>query len=439
MSIAPVFDFSASYDKVLLHKGQAEIELEGQSFKGECEVIFRYLPRPGIYFYNEFKNIPSRKAIRFISSFEIKGPFKFNGQDIEGFSMAYGGDALKGEISFEWCPSSEPLCLIGDNSTKIKKVVFHLFNFLNFKGTYFSRDEGKLIDHVYMNSNEWKLSLQSLKTTKKEITALKVKGGYRLTHICVVERPDESFFNGEEAYNLLDYLVEFFSFANGYSCKPICPVGFDENDNRVWELWSSPKEFYIYTPSWFDIKHSSQIEDFFPLFFKKINNNDWKDALLEIIYWYQNANISTRGLEAGIILTQAALERLAYEYCVKDKHLKKDKDFKNLWASDKILLMLNDLNIPVNIPNETPDLKALENQLRWRNALHALTEIRNSLTHPKNRLKGKLNVSVLYDAWNLFLWFLEMGILAVCGYQGTYGNRLISGRIIGQVDQVPYI
>ena len=68
---------------------------------------------------------------------------------------------------------------------------------------------------------------------------------------------------------------------------------------------------------------------------------------------------------------------------------------------------------------------------------HALTEIRNTLVHPEHKKRGQFR-KAYFEAWNLGLWYLEMSILAVCKYQGTYGNRLKSGRYIGQVEEVPW-
>ena len=88
-------------------------------------------------------------------------------------------------------------------------------------------------------------------------------------------------------------------------------------------------------------------------------NEAWCEALKEIIYWYQNANHSSRGIDAGIILTQAAIERLSYEYSVKDKRLLTVKGFKDLWASDKFRLLFSSLRIPLEIPKETPEMEKL--------------------------------------------------------------------------------
>lgn len=77
-------------------------------------------------------------------------------------------------------------------------------------------------------------------------------------------------------------------------------------------------------------------------------NDEWREALDEAIYWYLNANQSSRGIDAGIILTQAAIERLSYEFSVKYKRLFTVNAFKALWASAKFRLLFSSLGIPLN-------------------------------------------------------------------------------------------
>jgi len=171
---------------------------------------------------------------------------------------------------------------------------------------------------------------------------------------------------------------------------------------------------------------------------KRWVNDDWREALHEVIYWYWNANHASRGIDAGIILTQAAIERLSYEFSVKDRRLLIVNGFKDLWASDKFRLLFSSMNIPLDIPAETSELQRLggSSQMNWLDAPHALSDIRNSLVHPEHKRRGQVS-SVYYEAWNLGLWYLEMGILAICGYSGTYGNRL-KQRWVGQVEDVPW-
>lgn len=214
-------------------------------------------------------------------------------------------------------------------------------------------------------------------------------------------------------------------------------MGFDETNHRVWEQWSSPREAWHRPFSWFDTQNTEQLTVLFTDFMKMWANDDWQRAFMEIIYWYLNANFSPRGIDAGIILTQAALERLSYEYAVNDKRLVSADGFKSLRASDKFRLLFSSLKIPLDIP-PTSELKNLaQNQkMPWIDAPHALTEIRNSLIHPEHKKRGQFD-SAYFEAWNLGLWYLEMGILAICRYNGAYGNRLKLDRR-GQVENVPW-
>ena len=122
-----------------------------------------------------------------------------------------------------------------------------------------------------------------------------------------------------------------------------------------------------------------------------------REALREAIYWYLNTNNSSSRKDAGIILTQAGIERLSYEYPVELEDVKKPR------ASDKFRNLFNVLEIPLLIPDETPELQRLADEFGWKeDAPRALTEARNSLVH---REKGTVSLKRLT---------LRRGILA-CG------------------------
>jgi len=191
-------------------------------------------------------------------------------------------------------------------------------------------------------------------------------------------------------------------------------------------------------PCLFDRDGTSQLAELFPSFIARWMNDDWRAALEEVIYWYLNANHADRGIDVGIILTQAAIERLSHEVAVRDRRLLAPDGFKSLRASDKFRLLFSSLRIPLDIPAITPKLQSLASASRptWLDAPHALTEIRNSLVHPEHKRRGQFS-RAQDEAWNLGLWYLEMSILALCGYSGTYGNRLTQQRV-GQTGNVPW-
>jgi hypothetical protein len=440
--IKPLFDFSAKESSILIHQSQAEISINQHTYTGSGEVRLELFPRAGIYVYGYFQGIPAKDALdaRFMQS-EISS-FSLGNRQIEGFFLDMGGDVDSQEFNLKWCPKSQSICGVGDDATQMSVLVFHLFNFDNVVGTRRSGQQvGSVeytIEHVDLICDQWNVELKSLPSTKDAIKKLKEEGGYRLTHIASVRKADGTSFSGKDAQACLSSLHYFLSFAKGGWCNPMCAVGFDEIGNRVWELWSRPKESWRDPPSWFDPQRVNQLAALYPAFMKKWKNDGWREALEEVIYWYLNANFSERGIDVGIILTQAAIERLAYEYTVKDKRLLLLDAFKGLRASDEFRLLFSSLGLPLDIPKETPEIARLSKAkgFNWQDAPHALTEIRNSLIHPEHKKHSQFS-SVYSEAWRLGLWYLELGVLAVCEYSETYENRL-KKRIGSQVEKVPW-
>lgn len=436
----PLFKFTADQSSILLQTEDAEICISQNTYTGKGEVRLDLIPRASIYAYGYFTDVPATDALGVAMDPQGISTFSINNKKIDGFRISSGGDASSGEYNLKWCPKSEPIVGVGSDSTRMSELVFHLLNLPVLIGTRSTseQDESSIyrIEHVDLECGEWRVEIKSLCSTSDASRRFKEEGGYHLTHIGKIQKIDGSLFSGEDAQKYLTALHYFLSFARGQWCAPSCVVGFDENSKRVWESWSSPKESWKNSLSWFDPHKSSQLAILFPAFIEKWNDEKWGEAFKEVIYWYLNANNSGRGIDAGIILTQAAIERLSYEYAVINKRLVTGKGFKDLWASDNFRLLFASLNIPLEIPNETPVLQQLANKFNWLDAPHALTEVRNSLVHPDHKRRGELG-SAYYEVWNLSLWYLEMGLLAVCGYSGTYGNRL-KKRWAGQVEEVPW-
>jgi hypothetical protein len=208
----------------------------------------------------------------------------------------------------------------------------------------------------------------------------------------------------------------------------------------VWEAWSSPARNGRAADSWFDILRSDQLAKFFECFLNATKKDAWKRPLQDAIYWYLRANTDSGGIDAGIILAQAALELLAYAYAVEDKGLLSPQGFKDLRASDKLRLLLVSIGIPTSIPAECSQIIGLtqgkNRKIHWEDLPHALTEIRNSLVHPDHKHRHNLGTTYV-DAWKASLWMVELAVLRICGYVGTYSNRL-KHRRAGNVEDVPW-
>jgi len=437
--LKPYFELHQEKSSYLLSDSAAELLLENDSFLGEGEIHLDLLPNASIHAYCTFKNVPSKHILECCTG-SMKMSLKIKNQIIEGFCLDTESNLGSGELKIKWCPSFEKVRGDGEDSTRVAQVFFHLFNFVDFHGTGHSIEKTDssqhAIEHLYLSYNDWEIELKSLISTKKSFERLKKEGGYRLTHIGQICKKNGCDFTAKEAESILTSLRLFFSFAKGSWCPPVIPIGLDKSGSQVWSEWIPPRDPWVETKSWFDSHNSGQLATLFPLFMEKIANEEWKEAFQDVIYWYLNANLSSRGIDAGIILTQSAIERLSYEFAVKERILLTPKGFKDLWASDKFRLLFSSLNVPIRIPDSTSELVRLAKLFKWEDAPQALTEVRNSLVHPEHKKRGLLDAAY-FEAWNLGLWFLEMGILAICGFSDTYGNRL-KQKWVGQVENVPW-
>jgi hypothetical protein len=146
-------------------------------------------------------------------------------------------------------------------------------------------------------------------------------------------------------------------------------------------------------------------------------------------------------------LEQTALELIAY--------IKVGEKFeKNDTAAQKIRKLLLELGIPKNVPpvdpQESPsseeprsptppilenlrqviekkNLQATKENQKWEDGPRALTGIRNDIAHAKkdlNFLDEAETARARWEASDLGLWYLDVVLLNLFGYQGNYINRL---------------
>jgi hypothetical protein len=227
----PSFDFSKNGSSTLLHQSQAEVCINQNTYTGNAEVRLELLPRANIYVYGYFQGVPATDAMNVHIGQNKISSFSLNNRQIEGFRLSTGGNAETQEFNLKWCPKSEPIDGIGDESTQMAFLVFHLFNFVDLFGTRRSTIQSgstmHAIEHVDLSFDQWNIELKSLLSTREDIKKLKEEGGYRLTHIGGIKKNYDISFSGKDGQECLTALRFFLSFAKGGWCEPICAVGFD--------------------------------------------------------------------------------------------------------------------------------------------------------------------------------------------------------------------
>lgn len=425
--ISPAFPFSDATDPVALHQGQAEIKVKNGKITSNAEVRLILLPRPSIEISGIFKPQASSHPFQFDFG-EDMTKLTLDGQVLEGFARTIMMDNAGLQIG--WCPGRLPFEILAPGSTGLSRVVFHLFDFFNLRNL-----PGNTL---VLDNGGWLVSIQQEKTVAETVRKTREDGICRYTHAAEFVRKDGASFSTEDANQQLEVLRYFLALLRGTWCDPVCAVGFDESGSRAWQYFTEPRPHMAVASTWFDPFHPGDAAALFPMFLAKWGASDsWRECLREVIYWYVNSNSAggAPGIDASILLTQAALERLSHQYAVVAHRLSSPDGFKSkMLASDKLRILLSSLRIPIDSQPELTNIIKLGS--KWLDGPHAFTEIRNSLVHPDAKDREKLT-ECIYDAWRLGLWYLELSLLAVMGYEGTYGNRLRQ-RQYGQVEQVPW-
>ncbi len=345
-----------------------------------------------------------------------------------GTSFKAGAVSING-TRLVLAPKSEPVRMATPETTRLNKLVLHLFNFPAF---------------LCVGSPKMDLLLEDGKggslSTEPLVNALKDIGGYAITHLGQLQRQDSSFFAPVEAEEIVTCLHFFLSFACGRNVVPGLAVGFGEDGQRLWQEWGTGQlDPWAANPgSWFDRQHGELLAQVFPGFCKLWKDTRWSKTIKTAIYWYLRSNRAGAGagVDGGVILSQAALERLAWVYAVKVHRMLSGVGFDKLRASDKLRILLTSLGLPKEIPPQLTVITKLAGELRWEDGPQALTEVRNYLVHPSEKYEGKFS-GVYAEAWNLAQWYLDLVLLRLCNHNGDYGNR-ITQEWTGQVESVPW-
>lgn len=424
-------------DEVLIKDKNGNVLLSGNA-----EFCLDFLPKPEIHVYvtnkKELTNSEKSGLFTIYDIFHSTDLFelvlKNSENQFEAYLINYDLFNPSGP-SLTFTPSSEPIIGIGNDETQMQYIDFHLFNFRKIRA-----NKGKYCKDVHLEADNWMVEIESAAESENNFEILKKEGGYGLTHTSRLQKKDNTLISGKEATEMLGMLQYFFSFANGAWCNPMCAVGFNYSD-QVWESWSSPRgSVYSQTESWFDEFHSEQLEILFPGFMRLWTDEYWSGTFQQAIYWYLYA--SNSNMEAGVILTQIVLENLSLDYVINECKTINGEVFSRKYAFDKFKFFFDSLCIPDCITDDTPNLKKLVEEFklkecRWKDASYAIVRVRNSLVHPDKKNRGQFE-DVMFDTWNLGLWYLELSLLWLCGYSGTYCNRL-TAKCVGEVEEVPYV
>ena len=386
------------------------VDIDGQPVDIPVKVVFQLLPHPRVVIESE--QLPADVLRNETSKVSMR-----NGAQLE--VMCLSSPFLRGGGSLipRYLPSD-----VLDKNVPLKSVRFGILNFPIFFGSQdrLTKTATDLVlsPHVKLEASGWCVEITGVANQVDVLKGLDQDKGYGFTYEGVITRKDGTTFSVKEVDSLLEALRVFLSFVRGNYCSLALVEGADELGEQTWVRWGSHYvESWKPLRSWFlNVGGGDTLVYLFPKFVSLLEREDLTmGTLSHAIDWYLQSNESAT--HVGIILTEAALERLSYHILRRPRRGKKEPIGKYIDAA------LNKLELQSNVPKACNEIRKLKN---WHSGPHAITTIRNDLVHPQPSLND-VSLDVHHEAWNLGQWYVEMILLKELSYQGTYRTRLSGG------------
>ncbi len=415
---------------ITLGETRIRFDVNGQGVDRPAEAILRMLPSPRLVIKCDLDLHDSNAGLAdFQQGYVTATIHDYTTEFIVGqFTFPLGPENFLADMSL--LPKREPISIhhTGDSLTCVE---FGVLNFPDFLGEQDriveSNGSRNRVGAIRLQADPWIVDISAapdLSEVKKELAAT---GGYGITHLGMVRRADGNEFRVSEVEQLLSGLSLFLSFARGAYCGLTLIEGKSRNGQVAWECWGAQSVTgWFSPPSWFDRHHGHLLAEVFPGFWHLYKKQE-KD-LRVVITLYLDSNLGRShgvGLDGGLILTQAALERMAHGVGGKKTGKIIAKALMENGISKKALC------IP---PDFCPELARLTTEHGWKHGPHALVEVRNEVVHPSQKY-GRLSSRAYFEAWSLGQWYLELMLLRLFGASSDfdYGNRL-KKKWVGEVE-----
>ena len=398
------------------------IAVDGTPLRTPVRVAHRLSPQPWVVI--RYDNCP--EIVQFCDDNRHQVALE-NGSEVNvfvrrpGLTAGHSGVRVYGTL----VPVELPQTVI-DKGNILQSVEFSLLNFQEFFGQQdlwvVNDDQNHRLGQTKLVTDGWIVTLTSVKDSKTALETLRAEGGHAVTHTGTIARSDRGEFSVSEAEDLIEGLRLFLSFARGSACSFTLVEGKDRSGEQSWVRWGSK-----YVAPWrseqswcLKIGGGDTLSDIFPGFWSLYTSGQpWKDTILRTVDWYLNSNESA--MHAGIILTQAALERLSYQ--ILGTRVRP--------AAEAIRKALTTSNLDTKVPSHSVDLEQFRSINGFCDGPETFVKVRNDFVHPQQALQS-LSSDILRETRDLGLWYVELMLLKSFGYKGKYNSRLS-----GQTEKMP--
>ncbi len=323
-----------------------------------------------------------------------------------------------------------------------REICFLLTNFSSYYGEPV-RLSGK---SLAMAKSRWRLGLDGYEIAidlaeqhKETADNVKVNGGFGITNIGRVSKTTGALLTLKDFEALSDSLRYFLGLCRGFWVGPVLPFA-DIDGKPIFFFAPSRLTTWHNAETWFPRLKPKEAGTAFNRFHQLLQDPGWGEGLRHAIEWYVDANTADT-LESSIVKTQVGLELLAWLVLVDRHEYKSKSKYRHDGAAKNLEDLLTVFRIPVAYPVHLENFRRGTTTWSTENGVHAVVKVRNHIMHStsvKRRELAELGTMAKLEAKHLGLQYLELSLLAIIGYSGTYSDRTKFNRILGQDQVVPW-
>ncbi len=412
---------------IKIYEGEYLLKSETEEIKVNGTITFDWVANSGSHFsgkveleksqYRTFADSISVYKI-IIDSLEFGSGFIIK----TSFGSNCDGSFIKGVLSQQ--------AVLGDKSIAVEKIIFSIPNFRDLHGLPVKKitptNYSTSMNRLRLENDYCIICIDKCSDYKNRQESLEEKGGYIILYYGELKSKKGSL-KLEDTKDVFHCLDTFLTFINGRRTSAMFLQGIYEDE----VIWCDYTDYFVdpykVVQSW-QQRHSIRgLNELWQNFSSLWKDTDDKNFLTSAIHWYVEANGNRGFSEGSIIMAQTALELLYNWWIIENKKLIIGKDSENINASNKIRLLLSQLNINHSVPEALKQLKQfIVDSKDIIDAPDAVVQIRNAIVHSQEEKRKKLSsihYKAKYEALQLCIWYIEMTLLCILNFDDIYFNR----------------
>jgi hypothetical protein len=415
LRVAPYMETSAPNQPILLLRGPFELTGPG-SGRLEADLVFEWVPSAQVAF----------EGTCAIPSIDLDGDWALESREptfsvpilISSISMMTSPTSIRGFIA-------KPVAFGCDS---FESVRFCLVNFPDYIGEAVRLEtmagDGVVRGRIRVTCDRGECRVDEIHEAKDVVKLAKREGGFVISHVGEW-LPSSGRLTSSEADSVLEMLRIWFGFVGVSWSGPVFPEGVTDG-KAVWRKfgpWRLGDGKSVST--WMPQRTPLDLSDGFEGFARRWNDPTWQAPLRTAVSWLVEANAPGRAIESRVVLSQVALELLAWVFVVETERLQSRSDFKRISAAGKIRSLLQALDIPTTLPDYMAELPRLVDNDAF-DGPGVVTRVRNALVHAAEDNRNtiaSMDSGLWFECSQLALQYVELALLAICGHTTEYARR----------------